>query len=246
LAPGQTENPNWIVWDSYVSCVFIILINKKELKSENICVVFSATNQIEMALPVAVALSGLNKSSFSDDLNDIYDQGAVLLKSPSMTSVASTEGSTCSQESGISSMASEPSSQKSLTNYFDLLWETNQTQNGNNDSVLDDNTQASEIKDDPLAKETPLPQEIIHQNRNILNLASNMRENSTFFKPAQLKEGIVYFFNNRSQYSRVAGATIPDYVEMKCPREGCGYIEPHYDWRILLQWHIFCFCIICW
>jgi hypothetical protein len=81
-----------------------------------------------MALPVAVALSGLNKSSFSDDLNDIYDQGAVLLKSPSMTSVASTEGSTCSQESGISSMASEPSSQKSLTNYFDLLWETNQTQ----------------------------------------------------------------------------------------------------------------------
>ncbi|XP_068903812.1 uncharacterized protein [Tenebrio molitor] len=182
-----------------------------------------------MALPVAVALSGLNKSSFSDDLNDIYDQGAVLLKSPSMTSVASTEGSTCSQESGISSMASEPSSQKSLTNYFDLLWETNQTQNGNNDSVLDDNTQASEIKDDPLAKETPLPQEIIHQNRNILNLASNMRENSTFFKPAQLKEGIVYFFNNRSQYSRVAGATIPDYVEMKCPREGCGYIEPHYD-----------------
>lgn len=76
-----------------------------------------------MALPVAMALSGINQEYFSDGLFDLFHHGAVLLKSPSSSSIAS---STTTQESGISSMCSNetPPIAKNLRPYFDLLYKT--------------------------------------------------------------------------------------------------------------------------
>ncbi|XP_044266254.1 uncharacterized protein LOC123012422 isoform X2 [Tribolium madens] len=160
----------------------------------------------EMALPAAIALSGLNQDHFLDGLNDVFDYGAVLLKSPSLSSIAS---STDSQESGISSMSSGTSVIQNLAPYFNMLFNTSQI----------------EIKStDPEPVEKP---QIIYQNRDILNLGSNIAWKWDC-KSAVLQNEPSYFFENRSQYSRVLGANIPDHVTSTCPVEGCSYKEPHY------------------
>lgn len=74
-----------------------------------------------MALPAAIALSGLNQECFSDGLNDVFNHGAVLLKSPSLSSVASSDDA-YSQESGISSMSSDTSVIRNLAPYFNMLF----------------------------------------------------------------------------------------------------------------------------
>lgn len=73
-----------------------------------------------MALPAAMALSGLNEEYFSDGLDDVFNYGAKLLKSPSVSSVSSI----FSQESGYSSKSSGSSAVKKLINYFELLFNT--------------------------------------------------------------------------------------------------------------------------
>ncbi|EFA03641.1 uncharacterized protein LOC100142016 [Tribolium castaneum] len=165
-----------------------------------------------MALPAAIALSGLNKEYFSDGLNDVFNHGAVLLKSPSLSSIASSDDA-YSQESGISSMSSETSIARNLAPYFNMLF----------------NTSHIELKsaDDPEPKAKPEVREIMYENRDILNLASNIAWKWDC-KSAVLQTGPSYFFENRSQYSRVLGAHMPEHVIVTCPVEGCSYKELHY------------------
>ncbi|RZC32045.1 uncharacterized protein BDFB_013120 [Asbolus verrucosus] len=163
-----------------------------------------------MALPAAMALSGLNEEHFSDGLDDVFSHGAVLLKSPSKSSVASTE-SGCSQESGISSMSSESGPSKNLAPYFDFLYKSQfefKVVCSSRDHMWED-------------------KRIFFNNRDILNLGANLQWKWEF-QQAKIRPGVKYYFENRSQYSRVLGAHMPDYKMKVCPYEDCSFQEPKY------------------
>lgn len=76
-----------------------------------------------MALSAALILSGLTQDQFSGELQDVFNHGAVLLKSPSTSSVASssTTSSYHSLESGISSMSTDSSVTSCLEMYIDII-----------------------------------------------------------------------------------------------------------------------------
>lgn len=77
-------------------------------------------------------------------------------------------------------------------------------------------------------EEAPPNREIIYDNRDILNLAANIQWKWEC-KTAVLQSGTSYFFENRSQYSRVLGAHIPEHFMVTCSIEGCLFNEPHYE-----------------
>lgn len=75
-----------------------------------------------MALSAALILSGLTQEQFSGELQDIFNHGAVLLKSPSTSSIASSGTiSSYHSESGISSMSTDSSVASGLEMYIDII-----------------------------------------------------------------------------------------------------------------------------
>ncbi|KAJ3656823.1 hypothetical protein Zmor_015868 [Zophobas morio] len=169
-----------------------------------------------MALPAAMALSGLNEDHF-DGLTDVFNHGALLLKSPSLTSISSQS----SQESGISSFWSDSDSFiKNLGPLFDMLFNTR---------LQVKNVNAADCVQKPRPEKPVVkPKSIMYQNRDVLDLASNIQWKWNF-QPAEIKYETKYFFENRSQYTRVLGAQIPEHVTIKCGFEGCEFEEPKYE-----------------
>lgn len=70
----------------------------------------------------------------------------------------------------------------------------------------------------------------MYNNRNILDLGANIRQQSSFFRPVELPMGTIdgNYFENRSQYSRVADVLPPAHVNETCPFENCDFKEPIY------------------
>nr|CAI5859177.1 unnamed protein product [Callosobruchus analis] len=70
-----------------------------------------------MTLPAAMVLSGMPREHFGEDFSTVFDQGTVLLKSPSLSSTASFR----SAESGFSSLSSIDSMERGLDYYLDVI-----------------------------------------------------------------------------------------------------------------------------
>ncbi|XP_018575036.1 uncharacterized protein LOC108913875 [Anoplophora glabripennis] len=166
-----------------------------------------------MALSAAVVMSGLPREQFTEDIQCVFNYGEILLKSPSPSSLSTS--SFQSSESGISSMSSE-SLLQSLDRYLDII------------SNLEYKFQVfQDIKKLPTFKTENKCIKVIYQNRNILDLDQNLKSN-WLFQHAILQRGIANFFENRSQYSRVNGATIPRHFMIRCKENDCGFNEPKY------------------
>lgn len=68
----------------------------------------------------------------------------------------------------------------------------------------------------------------MYQSRNLLDLYSNI-EWKPIFQPAVIKSNTNYFFENRSQFSRVLGACLPKHKVITCPYKTCNFQEFDYD-----------------
>ncbi|XP_018330660.1 uncharacterized protein LOC108740718 [Agrilus planipennis] len=201
-----------------------------------------------MPLVVAMALSGLEADQWNDELREMYEQGAQLVhkschhdllrrpsvSSPSASSVASSYQS--SIESGISSLSPSSGSGEFVSPFI------SQPPLELTCIGLSHRARAVEdIEKELFRKSTPkgtadfsqrryggIQVTIKYRDRNVLELGDHIKNTRNFFDPAVIPKGVMSYFENRSQISRLSGAEPPNFRFHKCSYSECGFNEPHY------------------
>ncbi|XP_017780675.1 PREDICTED: uncharacterized protein LOC108565627 [Nicrophorus vespilloides] len=189
-----------------------------------------------MSLSVAFALSGLggDDNLWGGDFGEFYRKGEMLFpngipKSPSVSSIASTASSSSrySSESGIASMSDLGNSYQALEELIDNVFDEQGFR-----------MVAPKIKKILPSLNYPLKKDeedkdksvtVMYQGRDLLDLYKNISGNSyTRSNSAVLACGIgTFYFENRSQYSRLQGARPPPHAILSCP--DCSFTESKYD-----------------
>lgn len=151
---------------------------------------------------VAMHLSGLEAQYFTSGDHKVrwlYEDGARKLRSVSPAfSVTSTTSS-----SGFNSWGSDVQTAK------------------------EDVTIVNTIPDPPKIEFQKSNLRIKYEDRQLLDLMSNLLDSRWNLQHSALSKSPLNFFNNRSQYSRVNGHPIPLHVDVTCP--DCDFTQSFFD-----------------
>ncbi|KAB0797703.1 hypothetical protein PPYR_08696 [Photinus pyralis] len=172
----------------------------------------------ELSLSVAMALSGLSRNE-CEPLGYLFDEGAKIVNAASSSSSSSssssrTSPSLASSESGIASFSTE---------YF-----TPPSDDGFSLFQLDEFLETLDDHQEDKKTEVPIPvntSQVMWTGRNILNLYANIQGNATMYAQATIPKGVSSYFNNRSQLSRLEGATVPPHTVHSCCNGSCEFVE---------------------
>ncbi|XP_065163552.1 uncharacterized protein [Atheta coriaria] len=81
----------------------------------------------------------------------------------------------------------------------------------------------------PKIKPNKVYSQVMYGKRNVLNLAANISFGGWQYQPAALPDSINrFYFENRSQYSRLQDAFPPKHTKMTCRDKDCGFVETSY------------------
>ncbi|KAF5302125.1 hypothetical protein FQA39_LY10460 [Lamprigera yunnana] len=174
------------------------------------------------SLSLAMVLSGVSRNEW-EHMGYLYDKGEKMTNHiiRSSSSFCSTPRMSPSSDSGIASLSTDDRCSPRLCH--DDLSLINVESTGSNKILkfLESLDNALEI-----GRPTPFPvckDKLTWNQRNLLDLNSNLKKNEIFFTASILPPGVANFFDNRSQFSRLQGATIPLHHTNKC--KNCHFIE---------------------
>ncbi|KAF5302995.1 hypothetical protein FQR65_LT08324 [Abscondita terminalis] len=243
---NHLENKQQLLQQALGKNIRLCLCGRDELQIPKVCQINSHNRSTQqhacrvyhqirnkISLSLAMALSGLERNDW-EDFEYMYDEGAKIANVLSRSTSTSSIRTSPSSESGIASISTDDRSPPPLSDEdFDLIkLEIKQLDSGKRILKYLESLHGNELEvlQQPIEEqdEPPLPvnnQLVKWNERNLLDLHDNITKNEIFFSPSKLPPGVDSYFNNRSQFSRLQGATVPLHDTNCCKKINCKFVE---------------------